>query len=172
MREKLAAHRILSYRLLWFEKEHPRDFPREALAAVTTHDLPTVRGLWTGSDLKRQKVLGLKPNEEGTRQIQERLQRMAGLQPNAAPNDVIARAYALLAHAPSRILTAALDDAAAVDERPNIPATTSEKNPNWCLALPVPLDELMTHDLPRRIAQSLQRSGAPVAEPVVEPDAT
>jgi len=164
-REKLAAHRILSYRLLWFEKEHPREFPREALAAVTTHDLPTVRGLWTGSDLKRQKQLGLKPNEEGTREIHERLQAMAGLQRNAAPDEVIARAYALLAHAPSRILTAALDDAAAVDERPNIPATTSEKNPNWCLALPVPLDELMTHDLPRRIARSLQRSGAPAPDP-------
>ncbi len=159
MREKLAAHRILSYRLLWFEKEHPRDFPREALAAVTTHDLPTVRGLWTGSDLERQKALGLKPNEEGTQQIHDRLQEMAGLQPEAAADDVIAGAYALLAQAPSRILTAALDDAAGVNERPNIPATTSDKNPNWCLALPLPLDELIARDLPRRIARSLQRTG-------------
>jgi 4-alpha-glucanotransferase len=158
-RNKLAAHRILSYRLLWFEKEHPREFPREALAAVSTHDLPTVRGLWTGSDLAKQRALGLKPNEEGTREIHERLQRMAHLQPEAPPEEVIAGAYALLAQAPSRILTAALDDAAAVDERPNIPATNSEQNANWSIALPVPLEELMERDLPRKIAGSLQRSG-------------
>jgi 4-alpha-glucanotransferase len=118
-----------------------------------------VRGLWTGSDLEKQKGLGLKPNEKGTQEIHDRLQHMAGLQPEAAAEDVIASAYALLAQAPSRILAAALDDAAAVDERPNIPATTSEKNPNWCLALPLPLDELITRDLPRRIARSLRRTG-------------
>ncbi|MFL6447228.1 MAG: 4-alpha-glucanotransferase [Bryobacteraceae bacterium] len=157
-REKLAAHRILSYRLLWFEKEHPREFPREALAAVTTHDLPTVRGLWTGSDLAKQRALGLKPNEDGTREIHERLQRMADLEPDTPAEDVIASAYALLAEASSRILTAALDDAAAVDERPNIPATNSEQNPNWCIALPISLEELMERDLPRKIAGSLQRS--------------
>ncbi len=162
-REQLAAHRILSYRLLWFEKEHPREFPREALAAITTHDLPTVRGLWTGSDLAKQRQLGLKPNEEGTRHIQERLQEMAHLEPDSAPDKVIARAYALLSQAPSRILTAALDDAAAVDERPNIPATTSETNPNWSIALPVPLEELIERDLPTKIAGSLKRSGG-VAE--------
>ena len=52
VREKLADHGILSYRLLWFEKERPTEYPKEALVAVTTHDLPTVAGLWTGEDLK------------------------------------------------------------------------------------------------------------------------
>jgi 4-alpha-glucanotransferase len=159
-RDKLAAHHILSYRLLWFEKEHPREFPREALAAVTTHDLPTVCGLWTGSDLAKQRALGLKPNEKGTQEIQERLQEMARVSPEAPAEDVIAEAYALLSHAPSRILAAAFDDAAGVDERPNIPATNSDKNPNWCIALPLPLEELMVRDLPSRIASSLRRSGA------------
>jgi 4-alpha-glucanotransferase len=160
MREQLAAHRILSYRLLWFEKEHPREFPHEALAAVTTHDLPTVRGLWTGSDLDKQCQLGLKPNEEGTREIKERLQEMAHLRPDSATEDVIANAYALLAKAPSRILTAALDDAAASDERPNFPATTSEQNPNWSTALPIPLEEIIESDLPRKIAGSLSRQSS------------
>jgi len=158
-REQLAAHRILSYRLLWFEKEHPREFPREALAAITTHDLPTVRGLWTGSDLAKLCRLGLKPNEEGTREIKERLRKMAHLEPGAAPEEVIESAYSVLSQAPSRILTAALDDAAAVDERPNIPATTAEKNPNWSIALPVPLEDLIQRDLPRKIARSLKRAG-------------
>ena len=39
-------------------------WPEQALAAVTTHDLPTVAGLWTGADLAAQRALGLAPNEE------------------------------------------------------------------------------------------------------------
>ncbi|MBV8706345.1 MAG: hypothetical protein JO028_04090, partial [Acidobacteriaceae bacterium] len=58
--------------------------------------------------------------------------------------------------APSDILTAALDDAVAVEERPNIPATSSDQNPNWSIALPVPIEEIMTAELPRRIAAILQ----------------
>jgi 4-alpha-glucanotransferase len=45
----------------------------------------------------------------------------------------------------------------AVEERPNIPATSSDQNPNWSIALPVPIEEIMAAELPRRIAESLQR---------------
>src|SRR5581483_12268989 len=52
VRERLAALAILSYRLLWFEADPPAAFPRQALAAITTHDLPTIAGLWSGADLR------------------------------------------------------------------------------------------------------------------------
>ena len=35
-REKLAEHGVMSYRLLWFEKDGPETYPREALSALTT----------------------------------------------------------------------------------------------------------------------------------------
>ncbi len=159
-REKLSQHRILSYRLLWFEKEPPETFPKEALAAVTTHDLPTIAGLWTGCDLQRQRELNLKPNEESTAEIKCRLTEMADLKPDSPVEEVIEGAYQLLSRAPSRILTAALDDAAAVEERPNIPATDSDQNPNWSMALPMPIEDLMQSDLPRRISKALSRSDA------------
>ena len=117
-RQELAKYRVMSYRLLWFEKEDPKTYPLEALAAITTHDLPTVAGLWTGSDLKRQYELELHPNEESTAEIHGRLKKVAGLTENSSIEEVIARSYGVLASAPSRILTAALDDAAAVEERP------------------------------------------------------
>ncbi len=156
-REKLAAHRILSYRLLWFEQCRPEEYPQEALAAVTTHDLPTVAGQWTGSDLKMQRDLKLKPNEKGTAEINERLATMANLKRKTPIEDVIAGAYELLAQAPSRILTASLEDAAAVEERPNVPATMCDQRPNWSLALPVPIEDLMDLPLPRKIAHALSR---------------
>lgn len=156
-REKLAEHCVMSYRLLWFEKDDPETYPREALAAVTTHDLPTVAGLWTGSDLKKQHELGLKPNEEGTAEIVDRLKSSAELETGSTIQEVVEGAYKLLSRAPSRILTAALDDALCVEERPNVPATMSDKNPNWSIALPKPIEELIASDLPKRIAEALKR---------------
>jgi len=156
-RDKLAEHKVMSYRLLWFEKQEPETYPQEALAAVTTHDLPTIAGLWSGSDLARQRELGLKPNEESTSEIHERLQRMAGLEAHSEIDDVITGAYRVLARAPSRILTAALEDAEAVEERPNMPATTPDQNPNWSTALPRPIEDLMASKLPHRIAAQLNR---------------
>jgi 4-alpha-glucanotransferase len=155
-REELAARHILSYRLLWFEKTAPSRFPDRALAAVTTHDLPTVAGLWSGSDLAAQKRLGLSPNEKGTEEIKSRLARLIRAGSATPLAEVIARVHEALGHAPSRIVTATLDDAMAVQERPNMPATTNEW-PNWRLALPHPIETLTDSRLARRIARGLRR---------------
>lgn len=155
VRERLAEASILSYRLLWFEPNPPEQYPAAALTAITTHDLPTVAGLWTGADLQEQKQLGLPTNDEGTRGIRERLCQFAGLNGNEPVIEVVERAHAALARTPSLWITATLEDAAGVAERPNIPGTTEEQRPNWSMALPVTLEELEHSPLPRRIANVL-----------------
>jgi len=155
-RQTLAAQRVLSYRLLWFENAPPARYPEQALAAVTTHDLPTIAGLWTGSDLIAQRELGLSPNEQGTREIVARVRGMTKATSRTPAPTVVARVYESLARAPSRILTATLDDAMVVEERPNIPATTDEW-PNWSLALPAPIETLETNPIAVKIAKALGR---------------
>lgn len=156
VREQLAAKQILSYRLLWFENTPPSRFPERALAAVTTHDLPTIAGLWSGSDLDAQKRLGLSPNEAGTAQIKSRVRRLARATPRTPVSDVIVRVHEGLGHARSRIVTGTLDDVMGVEERPNMPATTDEW-PNWRLALPQPIESLTSSRPARRIARALRR---------------
>jgi 4-alpha-glucanotransferase len=156
--DALAARRLLSYRLVWFEEKPPSKFPELAMAAVTTHDLPTVAGLWTGRDLELQRGLGLRPNSEGWEEIRAQLGQVAGVAPGAPVDDVIVGVHRALAGAPSLLVSATLDDALAVVERPNMPGTTTEW-PNWCLALPVPLEELERHPLAHRVAKVLQRRG-------------
>ena len=154
VRHKLRGCRVLSYRLLWFETRHPRKYPKMALAAITTHDLPTICGMWTGSDLRAQMEIGLKPNQKGMLAIRQRLQSLTGLADDASLDEVIQRSYRLLSEAPSLIVTATLEDALAVEERPNMPGTISEW-PNWSLALPSPLDEIETQPLASEIGQAL-----------------
>jgi 4-alpha-glucanotransferase len=156
VRAALSAGNVLSYRLVWFEKRAPSRYPAGALAAVSTHDLPTIAGIWSGRDLDVQKDLGLSPNEAGTRQIRSRVRRMTRATARTSTTAVVARVHEALGKAPSRILTATLDDAMEVEERPNMPATTDEW-PNWRLALPEPIESLATSRLARRIARALHR---------------
>jgi 4-alpha-glucanotransferase len=70
VRETLFKFRMLSYRLLYFERNYPdpsflspEKYPEMALCAVTTHDLPTIYGWWIGRDIELKKRLGIFPDE-------------------------------------------------------------------------------------------------------------
>ena len=142
VRDDMAARHILSYRLLWFEERPPAEYRAESLAALTTHDLPTLAGIWEGSD----------PDV----QVLARLRRHAGVGDGRRTCEVAEAAYRALAGSPSKLLAATLEDALGVAERPNKPGTTSEW-PNWSLALPVSLDDLRRDPRPARLAAVLRR---------------
>ena len=80
VRESLFRFRMLSYRLLYFERNYPdpsflspERYPDMALCAVTTHDLPTLYGWWIGRDIELKKRLGIFPDESAwQRNISER----------------------------------------------------------------------------------------------------
>ncbi len=156
VREELAARQILSIRLLWFEQHPPARYPRLALGAVTTHDLPTIAGLWSGTDLQEQYAVGLQPNEAGTRALRAHVGTLTGVPDDADVSEVILRTHRQLAEAPSMLITATLEDALAIAERPNMPGTSTERQ-NWSLALPVPLEAIQAHPLPRALARVLSR---------------
>jgi 4-alpha-glucanotransferase len=156
VRETLAERRLLSYRLLYFEPTAARHFPELALTSVTTHDLATIAGLWSGSDVADQKRIGLAPNEGGMRALRDKIARLDGIPADAPAEVAIERTYAALAEAPSRVLLATLDDALAVPERPNMPGTVTEW-PNWSLALPQTLEEIEEAALPKKVAAALTR---------------
>ncbi|HVZ73913.1 MAG TPA: 4-alpha-glucanotransferase [Polyangia bacterium] len=157
VRETLAQQKMLSYRLLYFEPVPPKEFPELALSSVTTHDLATIAGLWSGRDVEDQKRIGLQPNEAGMKSLREKIAAASGVAANAPVERAIEKTYAALAQAPSRVLLATLDDALAVPERPNMPGTVNEW-PNWSLALPQPLEDIETADLPKKVAATLTRA--------------
>ena len=69
VREVLQRHGIFSYRLFYFEKKEsgefkdPGEYPEWALAAVSTHDLPTLAGFWSSGDIRLRRDLGLLPDD-------------------------------------------------------------------------------------------------------------
>jgi len=148
---------MLSYRLMYFEPQPPRAYPELALSSVNTHDLPTLAGLWTGSDVAASRAAGIPANVEGMQSLRKKIAEEAALPDDATAAAVIERTYRTLADAPSRVILATLDDALAVRERPNMPGTTTAW-PNWSLALPATLDEIEEAPLPRTVAAAMTRA--------------
>jgi 4-alpha-glucanotransferase len=155
VRRELAAVDVLSYRLFWFEPKPPSDWPERALGAVTTHDLPTVAGIWTASDLDDQRAAGVEPNEDGAGAIRRRIVDETGVAPDAPVDDVVTAVYGKLAEAPSAIVVATLEDVVAAERRPNLPGTTGEQRDNWSIALPTTVESLVDDARAARLAEIL-----------------
>jgi 4-alpha-glucanotransferase len=152
VREALAEHDIFSYRVLYFEDDAPADYPVDAMAAVSTHDLPTVAGLLDGSDVAEMVGLGLGSAADLAPGRQAMLD-VIGAQPGERAPRAVLDAYRKLGLAPSAMLCATLDDAVLAARRPNIPGTTARAN--WCIPLPVRVEDLGGVESVRAVAEVL-----------------
>ena len=160
---------ILSYRLLVLEKEASGNFiaaqnyPAQALAAVTTHDLPTLSGYWEGRDIVQRTELQLFSSDQARRsqvviRAQERAYLLLLLEqaellpqgvtvnpvslPIATPEFILA-VYTYLARSPAKVLMVQMEDLLEVREQINIPSTTTQ-HPNWRRKLPLYLEACTT----------------------------
>ncbi|WP_371374917.1 4-alpha-glucanotransferase [Thalassotalea aquiviva] len=161
----MAEYGLLSYKVLYFERWdsglyfRPELYPEQSMVTVSTHDLPTLTGWWTGNDLKWRQQLDLYPNEqmgmnERTERVSDRAQLLAALEyegvlladefPETKPatmNHALGRAVqAYLAKAPSRVLLVPVEDALGLLEQVNIPGTVDE-HPNWRRRLPLNIEQ-------------------------------
>jgi glycogen operon protein len=162
-REKMAAADVLSYRVLWFERDGerfiaPSAYEAKAIACVSTHDLPTLRGWWEGEDIREKEALGLLSAEQAAgadaqrpsdkRALCEALgaEHLLADTSNAdAPFDaaMAAAVHAFIGRCASLLAMAQIDDLANVPTAVNLPGTDRER-PNWRRKLPMQVDEALT----------------------------
>jgi 4-alpha-glucanotransferase len=158
-REVLGELGILSTRLALFEDDPPEHWPAQALAMVTTHDLPTLAGLWDGGDDAELDALGRAPDPDEAAQVRDRIARLVG-EGSATAAGVAEAVHGRLAASPAALVAATLEDLVGVVERPNVPGTTDER-PNWSLALPVDVEDLPDHPLATRITTAMAAARRP-----------
>jgi glycogen operon protein len=162
LREALAAANILSYRVLWFERDGiafkpSATYPRLALACLASHDLPTFMGWRQGRDIEIAAELGHLTEAATTerrairRQEIEALERAAGAQDGDA-----AAAHAFVARSPSMMMLIQADDLAGETEPLNVPGTDTER-PNWRRRLSRPVEKLMEEPMAQSILAAVKR---------------
>jgi 4-alpha-glucanotransferase len=163
IRTELAARKILTCRLLWFEAGLTEDYPRHALASISSHDLPTVAGIWTRQDSLDERQAGVVSDAAAWEKVRARLVNDTGLAEGTPTAQMILAAYRRLAASPCIAVTASLEDALAIPHRPNMPGTV-DTWPNWSMPLPVTLDELEKCPLAQEIAAELSSRVKPLSQ--------
>jgi 4-alpha-glucanotransferase len=157
VRDELRRRRLLSTRLALFERVPPSRYPRQAFAGVTTHDLPTIAGAWSGSDLDDQRAAGITPDAGSLALLRKRLWAAAGLGTDASLDELVVALHRRLAAAPPMLVAATLEDALRVEERPNLPGTVASQRANWSRALPKPIEDLAADPGVSSIVKALHR---------------
>lgn len=158
---KLRDAGIYSYKVLYFEQEPkkgfrlPSQWPRQAMAVATTHDMPTLRGWWQSDDLTLGSQLGLYPDKvilaelhqarlAAKQALLETLQRSGNLvkpQRNADMSRELNRAIQqFLADSDSALLGLQPEDWLDMASPVNVPGTTNQY-PNWRRKLSVSLEK-------------------------------
>ena len=156
--EVLSATEIQAYVVYFFEKRGEdfvpiAEYPREALACITTHDLHTLAGWWSAHDLTTRRGFGYLKEEDVEQAMAERASERLHLlytladhellpedvwavrdghqpPPETIPQSVAVALHRLVARAPSRLFVLAIEDLTGDPEQVNIPGTIDE-HPNW-----------------------------------------
>jgi 4-alpha-glucanotransferase len=151
---------VLSTRLFYFERhdtklfKRPSLYPAPSMAQVTTHDLPTLAGYWSGRDIAVRAAIepGFDAPQASSERTRDRALMIAALvdqkllPADAEPDDVaiaalIAAVHAFLARTPACLAVVNLSDVVAMIDQFNLPGTTNEY-PNWRLRLPMALEAI------------------------------
>jgi glycogen operon protein len=184
-RERLGAADVLSYRVLWFEREGreflaPARYPVKAAACVSTHDLPTVAGWWDGGDIDERHALGLLTDAEAAAAREERgiargelvrayvrtgVDRGAGSHGDAPHTPAVTAAVHRYAGASrSAMVLLQADDIAGETTALNLPGTDRER-PNWRRKVGLPVEALWTSPIGQQAAADLaSERGAPAVD--------
>ena len=169
LREKLIARSILGMRVLLFEQDHSTrfrpilDWPDNALATTSTHDLPTLNGWWHGRDIEWNARLGLVTGDDETHWRAHRQRERDSLR-SALSQDpqnfreeqhetdqVLDASVRFLGHTRAPLVLLPLEDALGLDEQPNLPGTV-DTHPNWRRRLPADSKQLLDDaDAARRL---------------------
>lgn len=169
---KLADAGLLGIRVLHFQRDgarffHPSEWPDQAIATTTTHDLPTIAGWWQGRDIDWRAELDLLETGQTEQQARDSRARdretlwraladagcAAGDMPapstDVAPLDA---AIDFMGMTPTPLAMLPIEDALGLPEQPNLPGTI-DQHPNWRRRMPQPVDTLLTGtELSKRLA--------------------
>ena len=186
IRRALPEFGVYHYKVVMFEQRQgefvaPADYVRRALATVTTHDLPTLRGWWEAHDIELWEQLGFyadasvgvqaRAERSKERQTLLRALRREGLWPEdesietsdstppaPAYSPALARAIQVyLGSTRSALVTVQLEDMIGMREPVNIPGTSSEYS-NWTRRMTASAREIFARPDVRELCQAMNTS--------------
>ncbi len=183
VRAALQSNKVLSYKILYFEKnwhdgsfKPPSDYPNHAIAAIGSHDLPTLSGFWQESDLDLNEKLELfSSSEHRDRQrrtrAQDRIEIVTALERenlispentnDAATVDnlstqLILPIHRYLARSEAMLMMVQIEDLFGQKDQINVPGTV-DQHPNWRRKLSLNIEDWLDQGNLAFYAQAITR---------------
>jgi 4-alpha-glucanotransferase len=186
-RDRLMKKGVFSYRLFYFERDseqnlrHFSEYPRNALVSITTHDLPTLAGFWSGQDIDLREKIGQLDEKRAIEFREERTRHKAKIIERLVQDELLAADTAhtawearlpteelhsavlrFLFQTPSILVQINQEDIFLDHRQQNIPGTTSQ-HPNWVTKMRFSVEELKEDPeailFSKRFMRLLQESG-------------
>jgi 4-alpha-glucanotransferase len=179
MRRTMPEYAVYHYKVLLFEKvegghfRRPEHFERRAIATVTTHDLPTLRGYWEGHDLALRDALDLFPGKDIRQHVYAERERdraallealdATGLRPREVVaasevpfSDELARAIQLyLARSSAALVVLQIEDLIGMTDPVNVPGTNDE-HPNWQRKVSATIEQVFEDEATAELLEDVQ----------------
>ncbi len=176
VRDAMQETGVYHYKVLLFEKGSdggflpPADWTRRALASVSTHDLPTLKSWWEGTDIALRDRLDLYPTPDVRAAVEasraddrERLidaLAAAGVRPRW-PVDHFEPAFAGAVHAflaasRSALAVVQAEDLLGMADPVNVPGTSAE-HANWQRKLDADLAAVFAGDAAQPLLEAMRR---------------
>jgi len=173
-RDVLAARGILGMRVLLFEHhdgnfQRAAQYPAQALATSTTHDIPTLAGWWQGHDIDWRIKVGQVQESDREQQWKAREKERAGLNQALCEDSgknpghllsaeqAVDAAVCFLAHTPAPLVLLPVEDALGLEEQTNMPGIV-ETHPNWRRRYPGDSATLLDSPASRRRLESFAQA--------------
>jgi 4-alpha-glucanotransferase len=177
-RQQIGDAGVLGIRVLWFERAAdegfvaPAHWSGKAMATTSTHDVPTVAGWWSGTDLDWRTRTGLNDptvDEHALRDRDRVLLWRALCASGAASNDmalparddvspVTVAAATHVAGTPAPLVIVPAEDMLALAEQPNLPGPTDALHPNWRRRMPDSASRLFDGTIAQATCEAIVRS--------------
>ncbi len=175
---------MLSYRVVYFGVSKdgqfiaPAQYPKLALACISTHDMATLAGWWTGSDIKLRAETGRQTPNATERDLNHRARDRTALLAALDRDQILPAEHAGMlsdarqlsteltielavaihrfgARTRSLMFAMQLDDAVLSMRQPNLPGTTDEY-PNWRIQTDVMIEELAADSRFQTLTQAMR----------------
>ncbi len=181
LRDALSKCGALSYKIFLYERAGdggfiaPNDYPRTAMAALTTHDMPTLKGWWNCLDLKEGIKMGIytkeqsealeKDRENAKKRMFDSMRYFNTLLPSVAhdpdkvvfSDDLVLSMQQHFCSTNALLCSSQLEDWCQVEKPVNVPGTMREY-PNWRRKLNKDLDEIFSDDSVKRLTTAMTKA--------------
>ena len=119
----------------------PDEYPAEAAAATSTHDLPTLAGFFESRDIEARRAAGLIDDAAYRKQMLSRQQEIVPLKKALVKAGFENDPVGFLLSTPCRLAIINQEDLTGETEQQNLPGSTWQ-HPNWCRKMKVAVGDL------------------------------